>query len=70
MASLAGQFKGRRVKKTYLALVEGAPAEDAFAVDAPLALTLSDRAAAACASGRSTTSPPRNAPSRRRPLRS
>ncbi len=32
-------FAGGRVAKTYLAITEGAPREDAFTVDAPLALT-------------------------------
>jgi 23S rRNA pseudouridine1911/1915/1917 synthase len=39
-AALKRSFARGLVHKTYLALVEGAPAEDAFAVDAPLALTL------------------------------
>lgn len=38
--ALKRAFERGQVAKTYLALVEGAPAEDAFAVDAPLALTL------------------------------
>jgi 23S rRNA pseudouridine1911/1915/1917 synthase len=37
--ALKRAFARGRVRKTYLALVEGAPSEDAFAVDAPLALT-------------------------------
>jgi 23S rRNA pseudouridine1911/1915/1917 synthase len=36
---LKAAFAGGRVEKTYLALAEGWPAEDRFAVDAPLALT-------------------------------
>lgn len=36
---LKAAFAGGRVTKSYLALVEGWPAEDAFTVDAPLALT-------------------------------
>jgi 23S rRNA pseudouridine1911/1915/1917 synthase len=34
--SLKGQFAARLVDKTYLALVEGSPADDAFAIDFPL----------------------------------
>ena len=37
--ALKAAFARGRVKKVYLALVDGAPAEDAFAVDAPLALS-------------------------------
>ncbi len=38
--ALKRSFERGEAHKTYLALVEGAPALDAFAVDAPLALTL------------------------------
>ncbi len=38
--ALKAAFAGGRVTKTYLPLALGAPAEDRFAVDAPLALTL------------------------------
>ncbi len=38
--ALKRAFALGKVEKTYLALVEGAPREDAFEVDAPLALTL------------------------------
>jgi 23S rRNA pseudouridine1911/1915/1917 synthase len=34
--SLKGQFAARLVEKTYLALVEGAPDDDAFSIDFPL----------------------------------
>jgi 23S rRNA pseudouridine1911/1915/1917 synthase len=38
-AALKRSFARGRVRKAYLAVVEGAPREDAFEVDAPLALT-------------------------------
>jgi 23S rRNA pseudouridine1911/1915/1917 synthase len=38
-SALKRSFARGKVRKTYLALVEGEPAGDAFAVDAPLALT-------------------------------
>ncbi|MSQ33451.1 MAG: RluA family pseudouridine synthase [Dehalococcoidia bacterium] len=37
LVALQAQFKGRQVEKSYLALVTGVPARDAFAVDAPIA---------------------------------
>ena len=33
---LSGQFQGKTVQKKYLALVAGAPTEDAFIIDLPL----------------------------------
>ena len=35
-SNLKAQFAGRRVSKSYLALVEGAPLDDGFAIDYPL----------------------------------
>jgi RluA family pseudouridine synthase len=36
LSSLVEQFRGRTVDKQYLAIVHGAPSEDAFAVDLPI----------------------------------